>query len=526
MSGFRVVSSDVLLRARRMPRVAFFTSNQSKFSQAKVFLEAHGAQLSFLPTDSLAYPENYAGTAEDLLYEAVERVRARTSTAATFFFIEDTTVRIEALSTYGEFPGLATKEWFDSTSFDELDAALRLRDNDRRCAVRSSIALSVPGVLQPRLLIGVTAGLVADAPSSASGSVFTPWLDPRSFSGWFIPDGATTALAEMSFEESLEYDFRIRAFRQVLDRVIEYTAVLNAPASIYFVKSGAEAQQPTLFNTSPKLLVVIGPTCAGKTTFGLRSQTHADYSFIDASSIVKLLQHNANKGSDSVHDFARSILAETPDVVARYLLSNVLPDVTRPLVVTGLRTLEELDLICGAYDNVKIVYINAPQRLRYERHVRRNSREVLSYAQFCSLDDRQHEYGLLPVARLLADVVVTNEYDELELARQIDTVVGVRTGRVRGVARPPLPSVSRAASLCEALAVMSEHSPARSGASICEAVNVSRSGPPMTLDWLTRSFARHPGLVSRVTGRNGAFYYTRTSAGGAFMRLAERRNSR
>ncbi len=47
---------------------------------------------------------------------------------------------------------------------------------------------------------------------------------PDNFNGWFIPDGSQRRLGEMDFEESLDFDFRVKALSAVADRLEEYTA--------------------------------------------------------------------------------------------------------------------------------------------------------------------------------------------------------------------------------------------------------------------------------------------------------------
>src|SRR5262249_55329756 len=145
------------------------------------------------------YSEDYSGTKEQLLELAISEVKNSVG-AGLLFFVEDTSLRIDALSDkISDFPGMAVKEWFAKTTFEELDIQLRERNLGRSATVLSSIALHVPGLQRPIYLQGYTKGAVATSPPTFCENAQHPWLTPNSFNGWFIPDGSSKRLGEMSF---------------------------------------------------------------------------------------------------------------------------------------------------------------------------------------------------------------------------------------------------------------------------------------------------------------------------------------
>ena len=160
------------------------------------------------------------------------------------------------------------------TTFPELDEVLT-RIGDRRCIVRSGIGLSVPGRGEPIFFFAETSGIVVDEPRAGEFDPIYPWLDPNSFSAWFVPDGATRTLWEMSFEESLRFDFRAKALLALIDRLEEYALALNTPHGSYWRRTALGISGPTaggeaaLFDIEGRdvkrcIWLVVGPTCAGK----------------------------------------------------------------------------------------------------------------------------------------------------------------------------------------------------------------------------------------------------------------------
>jgi inosine/xanthosine triphosphate pyrophosphatase family protein len=113
-------------RFDRVLSVFFYTSSTDKLLQARIIFVRSGYELRHYQAKSEPYDEDYSGDSEQLLTKAIRQVNAEFG-IRSIFFVEDTSVRIEALSETNDFPGLATKEWFSETSFDELNSQIRLR---------------------------------------------------------------------------------------------------------------------------------------------------------------------------------------------------------------------------------------------------------------------------------------------------------------------------------------------------------------------------------------------------------------
>ena len=217
----------------------------------------------------MPYDEDYQLGTTGLLTRAINQVKAQFG-VRSIFFVEDTSVRIEALSSDNDFPGLAVKEWFPQVTFDLFDKQLRQKGNDRRAKVNSDIALYIPTLRSPLFFHGETIGRIADTRPAFEASVQYPWLTPRTFNGWIIPDGSTKQLGEMEFEESLHYDFRAKALAELLATLEQLNAAINLRPNFYTARRTVSHQPEQLSlieDPSRHVVLVVGAKCSGKTTF-------------------------------------------------------------------------------------------------------------------------------------------------------------------------------------------------------------------------------------------------------------------
>jgi len=390
MSEFvnRPTPREIFLTKDRQIEIFFYTSNISKFIQARVVFERAGLLLQHFRSKTEPYAEDYKEGKELLLTRAIAQITSGGLGSGSLFFVEDTSLRVEALSSPTvDYPGLAVKEWFADTRFAQLDEMLKARGADRRAEIKSDIALHLPGFSKPAFFRGSTNGRVADTPPTFDENLHYPWLTPETFNGWFIPDGATHRLGEMNLEESWRYDFRTRALESLISRLEEYTAVLNLPAQSYTRRQPPESlrQLPLFVGT---VLMIVGHTCAGKTTFGDRAHDLHELLHIEASAIVRMLQRDMGSEGTSTFAFAKELLHEKgPDVIALKILQVYSSKFDKGVVITGFRTIEELELLKSHISHAKVLYIEATERTRYQRLLERGrSPECRSMSNNCSSD--------------------------------------------------------------------------------------------------------------------------------------------
>ena len=411
------------MRHRRLT-VRFHTSNIEKFLQARLVFGNAGVTLGYFKESQDPYVEDYGLGKRKLLARAVREIVDRLG-ANSLFFVEDTSVRIEALSGVNDFPGLQVKEWFQRTSFEQLNQSLASAGDDRRATVSSDIAMFVPGLDRPVYVSGATDGLVATTPPAFGTDVEHPWLTPNTFNGWFIPYGASSRLGEMPVEESLRHDFRAKALNSLLERLHEYSAVLNlAPGNYALPMRGISMEQPSLFPKSP-LLVVVGRVCAGKTTFGNYAMSVKGGLHVEASDVMRDLAESSQICAPTMAEKARRLLALMgPDVVAREVESRFGSSLDDGAVITGFRTLEEVWYIRERHPGCRMVLVESGDRIRFERHLaRRRIKGIDTFADFVGFDRDQWNFGLLGRVADICDLKVINEGPMPDYEKKIDVVL-------------------------------------------------------------------------------------------------------
>jgi len=429
---------ELFLQSERRLEVFFYTSSLPKFLHAATVFARSGISLKQFRSKTDPYAEDYDAGKERLLMRAVTEI-VRSVGSQSLLFVEDTSLRIEGLSSSSEdSPGLAVKEWFAATTFEELSLRLDQIGRGRRAVVKSDIALHVPGLPRPVFFHGETPGTVADEPPAFAENDQYPWLTPTTFNGWFVPDGSTKALGAMSLEESWRFDFRTQALEQLIDRLEEYAASLNLPSNAYSrVRPVAPSNQLLLLKEHKPVLIVVGKTCAGKTTFGQRGGTHK-LQWAEASGVLRTFRSAYDEDGRDDYQFAKDTLeTKGADVVARKVLQLFDRDLDDGLVVTGFRTIEELEVFRTYVPRAEVVLVESSERTRFRRHrLRGRLGAIKTLAEFREHDLAQWRFGLLRVAEEFADVKIENEGTLDEFFQQVDFLI-------ESGARRPFPGISR-----------------------------------------------------------------------------------
>jgi len=428
----------MFLRSDKRLDVFFYTSSHQKFLHASTVFARSGITLKQFRSRTDPYAEDYRVGKERLLMRAIAEILQGVG-RQSLLFVEDTSLRIDALSDGDEdFPGLSVKEWFASTTFEELDKALSRSGRGRRAVVKSDIALHVPGLSRPLFFHGEATGTVAAQAPEFQESEQYPWLTPTTFNGWFTPDGASKPLGAMSLEESWRFDFRTQALEQLINRLEEYAASLNLPSNAYSrVRLVPPSNQLPLLMEHKPVLIVVGKTCAGKTTFGERSETH-NLRWAEASSVLRTFRSDYDEDERDDYAFAKDTLENKgADVIARRVLQLFARDIPHGLIVTGFRTIEELEVFRAKVPRAEVVLVESSERTRFQRHrLRGRLGKIQTVAEFKGHDVAQWRFGLLRVVEEFADIKIENEGTLEDFLQQVDFLL--LTG-----ARKPFSGVSR-----------------------------------------------------------------------------------
>lgn len=333
------------------------------------------------------------------------------------FFIEDTSVRIEALCDEDrEVPGVDIKYWMQSNSFETLDQSLRDRGNNRTASVSSHIILFLTDSLKKKLgtteefivFHSTTNGRIVEIEQTFETQLLYPWLDNKSFNKWFVPDGFSSPISTLNIEDADTVDFRKGAFQQMMF-FLEENGLIDEPQSVV----------PDWTIPFDDIFLICGPTCSGKTTIGKFLVDRYGYYHIEASDFMSLRYHETLGARSSVdkHQFAAEVLRAEPLFVVDRVLEYInVRGIYDKLVITGFRTKSEVVSFMTRYHSqrVKLIYLNANEEIRYERWMRRKrDTGEFNKDRFKIIDQVQIGMGVREIALLDGIELLDNNRDGL-----------------------------------------------------------------------------------------------------------------
>lgn len=404
-----------------MKSIVFITSNRAKRMHALHLAEAFDIEVLSKRYYGVAYREPRISDRSELLKksyaDALERWRKTTSSADRFFFIEDTSVIIDALSRKREFPGVDVKYWMADISFAQLDADLRRRGNNRAVTVRSDVLLHLPNWFRQKHDIketflqftGTEVGTIVAEEIKIETNLLYPWLDGRSFNKWFVPTGCDSPLGALPIDVADAHDFR----RGSIGAMFEFLE--SKEALVYSDPASPLSGTKFLPNLFPPLLIAMGLPCAGKTTLGEYLSEQFGYYHIEASDFMRrsFYERHGPSSNLSIELFAEQVLKVEPDIVVRPVLSEIARSRAEFVVVTGFRSPKEIEIFLRDYSGPSQVlcwFIDASQRIRLNRSRQRARGDALTtMAAFKKRDTVQLRMGLSRIRKDLKDRFISNE---------------------------------------------------------------------------------------------------------------------
>ena len=320
------------------------------------------------------------------------------STRCHFFMLEDTSVRINALSTPDrDFPGLDIKYWMEGMSFAGIDKTLKEAGNDRSVHMQSDVLLHIPN--EYRLMLEVTEdyriftgrqdGYIIDEEIEFESKVVSPWTDNRMFNKCFCPHKYKLPLGALDVIDADLVDFRRKAFSAMFAFLYDSSVMEETPV------------QMRLPLEEDIDLILCGYTCAGKTTASQHLARAYGYLHIEASDFMHLSYYyrHGYRPNISIGDFAEQALTQMPHIVAENVAEYILEEESAPVVISGFRSMEEIDWLRDYLSftgkKFRIVFIDTDQDLRFSRMRSRNrTGDGVSFEQFRIKDSQQRRMGL------------------------------------------------------------------------------------------------------------------------------------
>ena len=405
-----------------MLNLAFITSSRIKRAHAEYLCRNYDLVISGQKNYGVGYNEPRITQKEQLLEQsitdALKRWRKNASSPdAKFFFIEDTSVVIHALSSDDEeVPGVDIKYWMREHDFESVDALLKQHGNNRQVTVFSTVLLCVPKELEGvggrhLYFVSSSSGKIVDREHSFVTNPVYPWLDNKTFNKWFVPDGCEVPISMLEIREADKHDFRVGAFNGMLEFLVKHGVLKKKDFIQHQAKQIALANLPIKL---PMLYLISGPTCAGKTTLAQYLVKRYGYYHIEASDFMYLsyYQKHGVGSSVKIRDFAHAVLKEDPAIVVRQII-RFLPQIGKAsIVLTGFRDPREVDVFFELYkgtDNIEVIYIDADAAIRYKRYADRARHGLTSIEEFERENIRQVEMGIKEIGAKYCDDHLYNE---------------------------------------------------------------------------------------------------------------------
>lgn len=402
-----------------MVEIVFFTSNPIKLAHARYLCRDYAVGIVGFreKTFGANYEEPRIYDRADLIQRSYQDALQRwkrfvSENEQKLFFLEDTSVIIEALSKEREVPGLDVKYWMKETDFASLDETLGNLGNDRRCRVRSDLVLHLPPELRSvnldsryRTFTSFSFGNIVDRERHFETNLLYPWLDNKTFNKWFVPEGCREPISLLAIEEADKHDFRAGAFRQMLDFLESRGAIQKRQTS---------PKQYQLEAAAP-LFVICGPSCAGKTTLAEHLADSYGYYHIEASDFMyrSYYQRHGVSSTVPIGDFAEQALKDQPEIVAQQVIEDIRANRPLAAVITGFRSPNELSWFQAHYDGhqpVMPVFIDATPKIRFERSCLRGRETTQdTWERFERRDRQQISMGLGELAEMIRPDLIKNE---------------------------------------------------------------------------------------------------------------------
>lgn len=394
-----------------MTDITFITSNPTKLAHARHLCK--GYDVNILQYKKLFYGVGYEEPRlfdrdrllEESINDAIARWKKNVSNyGSRLFFIEDTSVRIDALSDENnEVPGVDVKYWMQAHNFVQLDAELKKKGNNRKVSVSSHIVLFLTNELKEKLntekdhivFKSTSQGTVVYKEQKIDTQILYPWLDNKTFNKWFVPDGFDVPISMLDISEADKGDFRRGAFEQLLIFLKEHEEIKHIQKNL-----------PTPRLHFNPLYVVCGPTCAGKSTIGKFLLEKYDYYHIEASDFMTLryFETHGTKFSIDKNIFAAELLKVNPLFVVESTINYIVfKKIFDNFVITGFRTSDEVENFIKMFpsQDMRRIYITADSSIRYNRWLNRQ-RDMVDYTQdrFNQINKLQEEMGLFKVKEM------------------------------------------------------------------------------------------------------------------------------
>ncbi len=351
------------------------------------------------------YSESYNKSPDEALLHSIEAVKSDLGHLG-MFFIEDSTITINALSTNTKtIPGLATKEFFKKYDFDSIDRMIKAHGNDRTVTISSKLCLNIPGSVEPEIFSATLDGIFLENQYQATTEEAPVWINNTPFASYFVPDGKDKPFIQLPEKELYEIDIRFEAAKKLIFRLRQFSAIYEN--RLLFIRNKTvvkESYQGRLFK--PTLIIISGYSSSGKTTVSSYLKTKFNLDHIEESSVVtseiSLFSNQERKTS-----IDKTIEKFGPLHFIKKALEGIHLHRNNPLCISGVRTLVEVDYIKKHYPFSVLLYIDGHLELFSMRHRKKCLRNKNLEGDYQKLIKNEFQWGMESIKQN-ADYIINN----------------------------------------------------------------------------------------------------------------------
>lgn len=398
--------------------LTFLTSNKVKVSHARHICRDYDVDIHQKRYYGVEYVEprifhDREKLLEQSFNDALKRWK-KNGQAHKYFFFEDTSVRIEALSDKYDEPGIDIKYWMQGKSFEDVDKILKANGNNRKATVYSHIVLYIPeenrdmsSCSEYKIFTSCIEGRITDEECNIDTQIVYPWLDNKSFNKWFIPNRYSVPVSLLDIIDADTVDFR----KGALEDMMSY---LKIEKKKDITNKARQLAIPFFEN-----FIICGPTCSGKTTLGHYLVENHGYYHIEASQFMTMKYWETHGTSSDVdkHLFAEGVLQTDPYYVVDKTLEFIWKKgINNRIVITGFRTPDEVKrfMELSTIRDIRVVYLESDYDKRFIRWVQRQrDQEKYNKQRFDEINTIQKKMGVLAIRDIPEVLNVKNNIDGL-----------------------------------------------------------------------------------------------------------------
>jgi len=169
-----------------------------------------------------------------------------------------------------------------------------------------------------------------------------------------------------------------------------------------------------------KIVCIIGPSCAGKTTFCNFLREKIACKSYQASSVSRKRHKESECGATLMEFVINEFNSKGMTTFAQELFRKMKDEVMGKsliAIIDGFRACEEVDLFRDNFNEVVVYGVYADSKTRYKRHIKRfRDSSILTYEQFIKKDMIEYDFGIARMLENYVHDIIINEdtIDSLE----------------------------------------------------------------------------------------------------------------